>query len=146
MSELVDRLRSSDGFRTFKASDGIPAIATDTDLIREAADRIEELEAEVERQVTARAAAYERLGRLRGWVVGELVAAEVSRKHVAASPAGPMSMDYGLWHGRSVALEEMHRRLLVLNAGHRNEVGMMVSRWPKPVGGDTVALSDGDDD
>jgi hypothetical protein len=71
MSELVDRLRSSDGFRVFKASDGVPAIAADTDLLREAADRIEELEAEVERQATARAAAEDRLGRGLRWTEAE---------------------------------------------------------------------------
>jgi len=41
---LVARLRDSDGFRTFTAGDGHPSICADTDLMREAADRIEELE------------------------------------------------------------------------------------------------------
>jgi hypothetical protein len=45
-SELVDRLRASDGYRVFTASDGWPAIAADTGLMQEAADRIEHLEDE----------------------------------------------------------------------------------------------------
>lgn len=41
---LIERLRTSTGFRTFTAGDGYPAICADTDLMREAANRIEALE------------------------------------------------------------------------------------------------------
>lgn len=43
--DLTTRLRQSDGFRTRIYDDGLPAIVADTNLMHEAADRIEKLEA-----------------------------------------------------------------------------------------------------
>ena len=48
-SPLVIRLRKSDGYQTFIASDGVLGIRANTDLLREAADRIEQLEAVLNR-------------------------------------------------------------------------------------------------
>ena len=45
MSDLPARLRSSDGWKVFTAGDGERAFTVDTDLMDEAADRIEQLEA-----------------------------------------------------------------------------------------------------
>lgn len=44
-ADIIERLRSSDGFKIIKAGDGGPAIVADTDLMNEAADTIERLEA-----------------------------------------------------------------------------------------------------
>ena len=44
-SDIVERLKDSDGFVVFTASDGDPAIKPDTDLMKEAADEIERLRA-----------------------------------------------------------------------------------------------------
>lgn len=45
MSDLTERLRTSDGFKVSMASDGHPYIHADKELLTEAAARIEELEA-----------------------------------------------------------------------------------------------------
>lgn len=45
-NDIVERLRQSDGFKVFRASDGFNGIRSDTDLLREAADEIEQLRAE----------------------------------------------------------------------------------------------------
>jgi regulator of replication initiation timing len=44
--DIVKRLRASDGWAVFRASDGCNSIGVDTDLLREAADEIERLRAE----------------------------------------------------------------------------------------------------
>ena len=41
--DIVERLRNSDGFKLFRAGDGHPALAADTDLMRRAAAEIERL-------------------------------------------------------------------------------------------------------
>ena len=41
---LVTRLNASSGFETFMASDGFPSLRADTRLMKEAADRIANLE------------------------------------------------------------------------------------------------------
>ncbi len=46
-NDLTARLRASDGFKTFTASDGLPAFKADTELMIEAAKRIEELEQQI---------------------------------------------------------------------------------------------------
>lgn len=43
MTDLVERLRASDGFRVVYASDGKPGILPDVDLMREAAAEVEQL-------------------------------------------------------------------------------------------------------
>ena len=47
MSDLPNRLRSSDGWKVFTAGDGERAFTVDTDLMDEAADYIEQLQAEL---------------------------------------------------------------------------------------------------
>lgn len=44
-ADIVERLRTSDGFKVSMASDGHPYIHADKELLTEAAARIEELEA-----------------------------------------------------------------------------------------------------
>lgn len=48
MNDIVERLRSSTGFQTFRAADGALSAAVDTPLLRQAADEIEQLRAWVD--------------------------------------------------------------------------------------------------